>query len=54
MTERANVGLSVTVTAEQEAALKDMARTQERPVSWLIRKAIQEYIERNGYSPPQP
>jgi predicted transcriptional regulator len=39
-----------TVRLEKEtlAALKKIAEKQDRPIGWLIRKAVEEFIERTG------
>lgn len=38
---------SIRLTAAQEKALDEIGKREDRDRSWLIRKAIDEYIERH-------
>jgi predicted transcriptional regulator len=38
----------VRVTAEFKARLARYAESQERDVSWVIRKAVEDYLARHG------
>jgi predicted transcriptional regulator len=39
--------VSVALTDEQLAALEALARGSQAAVSWVIRRAVAEYLERN-------
>ncbi|MGI5223605.1 ribbon-helix-helix domain-containing protein [Actinoallomurus sp. CA-142502] len=39
---------SVRLTPEQEKALEEIGEREDRSQSWLIRRAIDEFIERHG------
>jgi predicted transcriptional regulator len=42
------VFLSFKVETEMKAILSELAKRKDRPVSWLIRKAIRQYLERES------
>jgi predicted transcriptional regulator len=42
---------SLRLDADQRAKLEDIARRKERDLSYVIRKAIDEYIERHQNDP---
>jgi metal-responsive CopG/Arc/MetJ family transcriptional regulator len=37
--------ISVIISAEMVAALEEKMKKEERNMSWIVRKAIQEYLE---------
>lgn len=39
---------SIKVKEEQYLKLKEIAKKEDRSVSWIIRKAIDEYIDEKG------
>jgi predicted transcriptional regulator len=39
---------SIWLDKDTIAALKRIGKQKERPVGWLIRKAVEEYVERNA------
>ncbi|WP_428081195.1 ribbon-helix-helix protein, CopG family [Candidatus Avelusimicrobium alvi] len=39
--------ISFVTTEEQLAALNRLAKEQERSISWLIRKALDEYLNKS-------
>ena len=39
---------SIWLDKKTVAALKELGKKEERPVGWLIRKAVEEYVERKG------
>lgn len=41
------VNISAKIQESHEMSLKEIAIQQDRTVSWLVRKAIEEYVERN-------
>ena len=45
--------VSVALTSIQLAALEELAVSNSAPVSWLVRRAISEFLERNGHSEQQ-
>lgn len=42
----ANKNISVVVTDEMREALDKAATEQERNISWIIRKAIEQYLDK--------
>jgi hypothetical protein len=42
--------ISVALTSDQLAALEDLAANNSAPVSWLVRRAVSEFLERSGHS----
>jgi hypothetical protein len=45
--------VSVALTSDQLAALEELAASNNAPVSWLVRRAISEFLERSGHSEQQ-
>lgn len=39
--------VSVALTGEQHAALDELARRNDAAVSWVVRRAVIEFLERN-------
>ncbi len=40
------VRTSVLITAETDRALRDLAKAGERPLSWEVRRALEDHVER--------
>jgi len=45
--------VSVALTSDQLAALEELAASNSAPVSWLVRRAVSEFLERNRRSEQQ-
>jgi hypothetical protein len=45
--------VSVALTSDQLAALEELATSNSAPVSWLVRRAVSEFLERSGHSEQQ-
>lgn len=45
--------VSVALTSDQLAALEALATSNSAPVSWLVRRAVSEFLERSGNSEQQ-
>jgi hypothetical protein len=45
--------VSVALTSDQLTALEELATTNSAPVSWLVRRAVSEFLERSGHSDQQ-
>jgi hypothetical protein len=45
--------VSVALTSDQLAALEELATSNSAPVSWLVRRAVSEFLDRNGRSEQQ-
>jgi len=45
--------VSVALTKDQFAALEELATSNNAPVSWLVRRAVSEFLDRNGHPEPQ-
>lgn len=43
-----NITISTTVPAELKDELEKIAKADDRKISWVVRKAIEEYLEKNG------
>jgi len=42
--------VSVALTGDQLAALEELAASNSAPVSWLVRRAVSEFLERSGHA----
>lgn len=40
--------ITFTCTEEQREKLKELSRKKDRTVSWIVNKAVEEYIQREG------
>ncbi len=45
---------SVSVHPALHAQMKQLARRHDRPVQWEFRRAIAEYLQKNGITPAMP
>ena len=45
--------VSVALTGDQHAALEELAASNSAPVSWLVRRAVSEFLERSGQTEQQ-
>jgi predicted transcriptional regulator len=46
------IRVSVALTDHQHTALEGLARESQAPVSWVVRRAVAEYLERKGLTAP--
>lgn len=42
-----SIRINITLPPELDQQLRDCAARMERPVSWIIQKALAEWLERN-------
>lgn len=44
--------ITISIDPKQYQVVEQMAEKDERSAAWVIRKAVQEFLERNPYKPP--